>query len=129
MRECDRGAIVGIASLAGYAGFPRAEAYGSTKAAVIAFLQSLRIDLASSGVKVVTVSPGFVDTPLTRTNEFPMPFMLEPEEAAERIVHGLMRGDAEIHFPKRLSLPLKLLTALPRPVYEAVVRRTMARGG
>lgn len=121
------GTIAGISSIAGYAGFPRAEAYGSTKAAVIAFLQSLRMDLASSGIDVVTVSPGFVDTPLTSENEFPMPFMISPREAAERIASGLLAGDAEIHFPKRASIGLKLLTALPRPVFEAVTRRIMAR--
>jgi short-subunit dehydrogenase len=123
------GDIVGIASVSGYAGFPRAEAYGSTKAAMIALLQSLRIDLKKHGVGVTTVNPGFVDTPLTKKNDFPMPFMISSREAAERIILGLLAGEREVHFPKRLSWPLKLLTALPAPVYEAIAARTMARGG
>lgn len=123
------GDIVGIASVSGYAGFPRAEAYGSSKAASIALLQSLRIDLKRHGVGVTTVNPGFVDTPLTERNDFPMPFMITSREAAQRITEGLLAGNSEIHFPKRLSRPLKMLTALPGPLYEWLAGRFMARGG
>jgi short-subunit dehydrogenase len=123
------GDIVGIASVSGYAGFPRAEAYGSTKAALISLLQSLRIDLKRHGVGVTTVSPGFVDTPLTRKNDFRMPFLITSQEAAERITQGLLDGQREVHFPKRLSLSLKLLTALPGPVFERLAGMFMARGG
>ncbi len=127
MIERRRGEIVGVASLSGYAGFPRAEAYGSSKAAAISFLQSLRIDLRQHRVGVTTVNPGFVDTPLTEINDFPMPFLLQPEQAAVRIVRGLRAGQAEIDFPKRLSVPAKLITALPRPVYEWIAARMMSR--
>ncbi|HEX5940105.1 MAG TPA: SDR family NAD(P)-dependent oxidoreductase [Dehalococcoidia bacterium] len=123
MVERRSGDIVATASLSGYAGFPRAAAYGSTKAAVNSLLQSLRIDLKPHRVGVVTINPGFVDTKLTAENDFPMPFMLEPDEAARAIVAGLRSGRPEIHFPKRLSLPLKALTALPRPAYEWIVGR------
>jgi short-subunit dehydrogenase len=122
------GDIVGVASVAGYAGFPRAAAYSSTKAAVLALLQTLRIDLAEHGVGVTTVSPGFVDTPLTRKNDFPMPFMISSDEAARRITEGLLKGQREIHFPRRLTWAVKLLTALPGAWYEAIARRFLARG-
>jgi short-subunit dehydrogenase len=121
------GDIVGLASVGGYAGFPRAEAYGSAKAAVIALLQSLRMDLKKHGVGVVTVNPGFVDTPLTRKNDFAMPFLVSSQEAARRITKGLLAGEREIHFPKRLSWTLKLITALPDGLYERVASRFMAR--
>jgi short-subunit dehydrogenase len=120
------GDIVGMASLAGYAGLPGAAVYSSAKSGVIAFLQSVRIDLKRYGVGVVTVNPGFVKTPLTDRNDFYMPFLMSPEQAADEIVKGLLAGREEIHFPRRLSWPLKLLTALPRPVYESLARRIIA---
>jgi short-subunit dehydrogenase len=121
------GDIAGMASVAGYAGMPTAAAYSSAKSAINAFLQSLRIELKRYGVGVVTVNPGFVRTPLTDRNTFPMPFMLSPEQAAEAIVRGLLAGDEEIHFPKRLSWPTKLFTALPRPVFEWLAGKFMIR--
>ncbi|MBI3744381.1 MAG: SDR family NAD(P)-dependent oxidoreductase [Chloroflexi bacterium] len=127
MVQAKRGTIVGIASVSAYVGLPRAEAYGSTKAAINYLLQSLRLDLRRRGVKVITVNPGFVRTPLTANNDFPMPFMLEPEQAARAIVRGIERGSGEVHFPLRLSLPLKVLGKLPRPVYEWVIAATMKR--
>ena len=122
------GTIVGMASVAGYAGFPRAAAYSSSKAGVLAFLQSIRMELKRYKVEVVTISPGFVKTPLTDKNDFMMPFMITADEAADRIVKGLLEGDSEIHFPRRLSVPVKLFTALPRPAYELVARKLMTRG-
>ena len=121
------GEIVGVASLAGYAGFPRGAAYSSSKVAVNTYLQSLRIDLRRFDVGVTTVNPGFVDTPLIADTTVPTPFMVSPERAASRIVAGLLDGREEIHFPRRLSWPLKAFTALPRPVYEALARRFMVR--
>jgi NAD(P)-dependent dehydrogenase (short-subunit alcohol dehydrogenase family) len=92
------GTIVGIASVAGYRGFPRSEAYGATKAAEINMLEALRIDLRPMGITVQTVCPGFVRTDLTAKNTFPMPFMLEPDDAArDRSVRrpaGRRRGKA-----------------------------------
>ncbi|MEX2245084.1 MAG: SDR family NAD(P)-dependent oxidoreductase [Dehalococcoidia bacterium] len=121
------GDIVGVGSVSAYGAFPRAEAYGSTKAAVNYLLQALRIDARRYGIGVTTVNPGFVRTPLTEQNDFPMPFLIEPEAAAETIVRGLLADHDEIHFPLRLSLPLKVLTALPRPIYEWAVRRALKR--
>jgi short-subunit dehydrogenase len=116
------GDIVATASVAGYAGFPRASAYSSAKSAVIAFLQALRIELKGEGLGVVTVNPGFVKTALTEENRIPMPFLLTSEQAAAAIVKGLLAGDEEIHFPKRLSWPVKLATAQPRPIFERLAR-------
>ncbi|MGE0057774.1 MAG: SDR family NAD(P)-dependent oxidoreductase [Dehalococcoidia bacterium] len=121
------GSIVGMASIAGYGGFPRAAAYSSSKAGVLAFLQSIRIELKKFNVEVQTISPGFVETPLTDKNDFVMPFKLDADVAADRIIEGLLAGDEEIHFPRRLSIPVKLLTALPRPAYEWIAGKLMAR--
>ena len=83
-----------MASLAGYRGFPRSEGYGPTKAAMINMLEALRIDLQPLGISVITVCPGFVRTDLTSHNRFPMPFLLEADDAARRIVRGIDRGKA-----------------------------------
>ena len=88
MRRRRSGTIVGMASLAGYRGFPRSEGYGPTKAAMINMLEALRIDLQPLGISVITVCPGFVRTDLTSHNRFPMPFLLEADDAARRIVRG-----------------------------------------
>jgi short-subunit dehydrogenase len=113
MRRRRSGAIVGLASVAGYRGLPRSEAYGATKAAQIHLLESLRIDLAGSGVRVVTVCPGFVRTQLTSDNTFPMPWMLEPRDAARRIADGLARGKAEIVFPLPMLVAMKAARLVP----------------
>jgi short-subunit dehydrogenase len=121
------GTIAGIASVAGYAGLPRAAGYSASKAGELAFLQSIRMELKAYDVEVLTVSPGFVKTPLTDKNTFPMPFIMDVGDAADTIIKGLQAGTEEIHFPKRLSIPFKLFSALPRPVFEAIARRIMAR--
>jgi short-subunit dehydrogenase len=121
------GQIVGMASLAGYAGLPGASAYSSSKAGVNAFLQALRVELKHYNVGVTTINPGFVRTPLTDRNDFKMPFLLEADDAAGQIVEGLLDGQAEIHFPRRLSWPLKVFTALPRSLYEPIARNLFVR--
>src|SRR6185295_11465346 len=114
------GRIAAVASLAGYRAMPAAVAYGASKAAVIHLLDGLRFELAPRGVGVTVINPGFVRTPL---NTFPMPFVMDAEEAAERIVRGLERGDKEIHFPARLSWTMKLLRVLPYGLYERIMKR------
>ncbi len=116
------GEIVGVGSLSAYGALPHAAAYGSTKAALNYFLQSLRMDARRYGIGVTAVNPGFVWTAMTETSRFPKRFMLSADEAARRIVAGMRAGHAEIHFPRRMSLPLKLFTALPRPIYEPLAR-------
>jgi len=116
------GEIVGIGSLSAYGALPGAGAYGSTKAAMNYMLQSLRMDAHPHGIGVTTVNPGFIRTAMTEGSPFPRRLMLTPEAAARRIVEGMRAGHAEIHFPRRMSLPLKLFTALPRPLYERLAR-------
>jgi short-subunit dehydrogenase len=127
MVERHRGDIVGISSLSGFAGFPRAAAYSSSKAGTIALLQSLRIDLRKHGVGVTTVTPGFFESRLTEKNQFSMPFLMTVDAAADATVAGLEAGRAEISFPWQLSLGVKLLTRLPRPVFETFARRFMTK--
>jgi short-subunit dehydrogenase len=127
MLERGRGEIVGVASLAGLRGFPRAAGYTASKAASITFLESLRLDLGQRGIGVTTVLPGFVETQLTARNDFPMPFMMKPPDAARAILRGLARGDAEIAFPQRLAWPLRLLHVLPPSLYHALASRMPRR--
>jgi short-subunit dehydrogenase len=121
------GRIAAVASLAGYRAMPAAAAYGASKAAVIHLLDGLRFELAPRGVGVTVINPGFVRTPLTAPNTFPMPFVMDAGEAAERIVRGLERGDKEIHFPARLSWTMKLLRVLPYGLYERIMKRAAPR--
>jgi short-subunit dehydrogenase len=114
------GRLVGVASVAGYRGFTGAEAYGSTKAAEINLLESLRIDLDRLGVTVQIVNPGFVDTPMTRRNDFPMPFMTDTDTAARRIVDAIRKGKAETVFPFPYLVGMKLLRLAPVRPYTAV---------
>jgi NAD(P)-dependent dehydrogenase (short-subunit alcohol dehydrogenase family) len=112
-----------VASVAGYGGLPQALAYGPTKAALQNLAQTLYLDLRPHGIGVSVINPGFVATPLTAGNDFDMPALLTPEQAAQQIVRGWGRGDFEIHFPKRFTLWLKLLHLLPYGAYFSLVRR------
>ncbi|HEY0388276.1 MAG TPA: SDR family NAD(P)-dependent oxidoreductase [Gaiellales bacterium] len=128
MRRARAGRIVGIASVAGYRGFPSSQAYGSTKAAEINLLESLRIDLLPLGVRVSTVCPGFVRTDLTALNTFRMPWLLEPEDAARRIADGLEKDKAEIVFPMPMMLAMKAVRLVPvRPWTAMMSRRARTR--
>lgn len=123
MRPRRRGQIAIVASVAGYRGLPRAAAYGATKAGLINLAESLRLDLAAHGILVQVVTPGFVDTPATRRNDFPMPFLMTVDAAADRLVAGLGRRGFEITFPRRFAWLLKLLQRLPYGLYFPLVRR------
>lgn len=113
-----------VSSVAGYRGLPQSLAYGPTKAALINMAENLYLDLAPLDIGVSLVNPGFVETPLTAHNEFRMPALISPEEAARQIVRGWERGDFEIHFPKRFTLWLKGLRHLAYGPYFAAVRRS-----
>jgi len=117
------GRIVAVASLAGYRGLPYAAAYGASKAALIAYCESLRPELEQAGVTVQVVCPGFVKTPLTDVNEFPMPFLMPVEDAARAIMRGLRSHRFEIAFPRRLAWTMKLLRIVPYWLFFAVTRR------
>lgn len=115
--------LVGMSSTVAYGCLPRAEAYGATKAAIKYMLDSLRLDLAPEKIPVSVVCPGFVRTPLTDLNDFPMPFRIEVDVAARCIADGIARQDPEIHFPKRFSIPFKLLAMLPAPLYNRLAAK------
>jgi hypothetical protein len=118
MRGARRGALVGIASVAGYRGLPGAGAYSASKAAVIAYLESLRVELRASGIGVVTVCPGFVDTPMTEKNPYPMPFRMSAEEAAVTIASLISRGKAYSVIPWQMAIVARLLRVTPNWVYD-----------
>jgi len=105
--------IVGVSSASAITGLPRAEAYGASKAGIASFLESLGLDLARFGITVSVIYPGFVDTPLTRQNDFPMPFLMTPEDAATRILDGIEKRKLKITFPAPLICGLKLMASLP----------------
>lgn len=123
MVERGRGHIVGITSVAGFRGFPGGEAYGSTKAAQISLLESLRASLRHRGVRVTTVAPGFVRTEMTAVNTFPMPFIIDADQAGRIIVRGLRKGRVEIVFPLRMAIAMKLARLLPVRWWAALMGR------
>ena len=115
--------IAFVASVAGYRGLPQALAYGPGKAALIHFAECLHLDLAPQGIGVWLINPGFVATRLTARNDFAMPALLSPEQAALATVDGLKAGKFEIHYPKRFTRVMKLLALLPYGLYFPLVRR------
>ena len=110
----ERPHIVVVASQVTNAPFPKAEAYGASKAALQYFCSSLRIDLAPENIDVTVVNPGFVDTPLTRQNDFDMPFLMDVDEATRRIIGNLGSRPRNYSFPKRLRALLFLSRLMPR---------------
>lgn len=112
-----------VSSVAGFSGLPQGLAYGPTKAALTHLAETLFLDLRPQGIGVSVVHPGFVETPLTRQNEFPMPFLQTPEQAADAIEKGWLRGRFEIDFPKRFSFILKALRWLPYSLYFKLVHK------
>lgn len=115
-----KGRLVGLGSASAYVPFARAEAYGSSKAAIHYLMKTLQISLAPHSVDVSLVVPGFVETPMTKQNDFPMPFIQTPEQASFAIRQGIKDGDEVIEFPRRLTIPLKTLGALPDMVWQQV---------
>ena len=115
-----KGRLVGIGSASAYVPFARAEAYGSSKAAIHYLMKTLQISLAEHDVSVSLVVPGFVETPMTKQNDFPMPFIQTPQQASQAIRDGIASGHDVIEFPKKLTLPLKALGTLPDLVWRQV---------
>jgi NAD(P)-dependent dehydrogenase (short-subunit alcohol dehydrogenase family) len=112
-----------VSSVAGYRGLPKSLAYGPTKAALINLGETLYVDLRDQGIGVSMINPGFVETPLTAQNEFRMPALITPEQAAQEILKGWRNGRFEIHFPQRFTLWMKTLQLLPIRLYFAIIRR------
>lgn len=123
MKAARSGALCGIASVAGFRGLPGAGAYSASKAAAITYLESLRLELRGSGVAVVTVCPGYVDTPMTRGNPYPMPFLMRPEAAARSIARAIARRKRFHVLPWPMALAGRVLRVLPRPLYDAAFAR------
>ncbi len=123
MREARRGTLCGIASVAGFRGIPGAGAYSASKAAAIAWLEALRNELAGSGVTVVTVCPGYVDTPMTRVNRYRMPFLLPADEAARRIARAIAARRRLAVIPWQMAIAGRLLRLVPAPLYDRFAAR------
>lgn len=123
------GQLAIVSSLAHLFPFSRSEAYGASKAAISYFTDSLRADLASSGIAVCLIEPGFVDTPLTQKNDFPMPFLLSASDAAVRIADQLANRALRVRFPKRLVLSLHLLRVLPYALRTKLAAKMAGQSG
>jgi len=125
------GTLVGIASVAGIRGLPGAGAYAASKSAAITYLESLRVELRGSGVKVVTIVPGYIATDMTAKNPYPMPFLLPADEAARRFVRAIDGGGRYSVIPWQMGVVAKLLRVLPRPLFDrafANAKRKPRRG-
>jgi len=120
---CARGSgrLVGIASVAGIRGLPGHGAYCASKAAVIAYCESLRGELRASGVKVVTLGPGYVDTPLTQRNPYGMPFLMQPDVFANRAFDAITRGLSYRVIPWQMGVVAKLMRLLPNALYDKLL--------
>lgn len=123
LRRERAGGIAIVSSVAGYRGLPKSLVYGPTKAALNNLAESLYLDLNPLGVGVYLINPGFVRTPLTERNDFRMPALIDPHQAASGILRGLAAGRFEIHFPGRFTYAMKALQLLPHRLYFALVRR------
>lgn len=119
------GGLVIVASVAGYIGLPNATVYGPSKAALINLAELLYSELHPRGLGVYLVNPGFVKTRLTDRNDFPMPALQSPQQAAQAILHGMAKGEFEISFPKRFTRWLQLLRYLPQRLRFAIIARTI----
>jgi len=114
-RDCR---LVGIASVAGIRGLPGAEAYSASKAAVISYCESLRVELKASGIRVVTIAPGYIDTPMTEKNPYPMPFLMPPNAFAEKAVAAIDAGVSYRVIPWQMGVVAKILRLLPDSLYD-----------
>jgi short-subunit dehydrogenase len=123
MREARRGTLAGIASVAGFRGLAGNGAYSASKSAAITWMESLRAELHGSGVSVVCVCPGYIDTPMTRVNRFRMPFLLSADEAARRIARAIAARRRLVVIPWQMALVSVLLRALPGWLYDRIASR------
>ena len=123
MRHGRSGRIVGVASVAGYRGLPGAAAYSASKAAVIRYLESLRVELRHTGVSVTTICPGYIATPMTAKNPYPMPFILTADDFAKRFARAIEARKSYAVIPWQMAIVAKLLTILPNTLYDAIFSR------
>ena len=118
-----RGTLAAIASVAGVRGLPGAGAYCASKAALINYCESLRIELRASGVRVVTIAPGFIDTPMTAGNPYPMPFLMSADAFARRAVDAILRGDSYRVIPWQMAWLARLMRMIPNAAFDRIVQR------
>ncbi len=123
MQRRASGILAGVASIAGLRGLPGAGAYSASKAAAITWLESLRVELHGSGVSVVTICPGYIDTPMTRVNRYPMPFLLPVDEAARRIARVIDARRSFAVVPWPMAVVGGVMRSLPNGVYDALAAR------
>ena len=123
MRAAGRGTLCGIASVAGFRGLPGASAYSASKSAARTWLESLRVELAGSGVSVVTICPGYIDTPMTRVNKYRMPFILPADEAARRFARAIAAKKRLAVIPWQMALLFAVMRAAPAWLFDAFARR------
>lgn len=125
----DRGCrLVGIASVAGVRGLPGSEAYSASKAAVISYCESLRLEMKKCGIKVVTIAPGFIDTPMTQVNKYRMPFLMPVEQFAWKAAAAIDAGDSFRVFPWQMGVVAKVVRALPNWLYDATFSKAPHKG-
>ena len=110
--------LVGIASVAGIRGLPGASAYSASKAAVISYCESLRVELQDSGIRVVTIAPGYIDTPMTQVNDYAMPFLMPADAFAKKAISSIASGVSYRVIPWQMGVVAKVLRALPNFVYD-----------
>ncbi len=125
MIEQKSGHVALVSSVAGYRGLPKSISYAPSKAAVISLAETLRHELDRMGVKISVINPGFVDTPMTKINEFPMPFIITSDDAANRMIAGLKKGKYEIAFPWQTNLMMKLSRLMPNWLFFWATRTFM----
>jgi hypothetical protein len=120
MRDARAGKLVGIASVAGYRGLPGSGAYCASKAAAISYLESTRVELARTGVRVITVSPGYIATPMTESNPYAMPFLMTAEDAARRLMRIVDAGRSYAVVPWQMAVVARLLRLLPEGLFDRI---------
>ncbi len=123
MKRNGRGKLVGMASVAGFRGLPGASAYSSSKAAVICYLEGLRAELYGSGIEVITICPGYVETPMTDVNPYPMPFLVKADAAARKIIKAVSEGKIFYTFPWQMKIVGKILNMLPDRLHALLFSR------
>jgi short-subunit dehydrogenase len=123
MRKAGRGTLAGIASVAGFRGLPGASAYSASKSAAITWLESLRAELHGSGVSVVCVCPGYIDTPMTRVNRYRMPFIISADEGARKIAGAIAGKRRLVVIPWQMAAASVLWRILPRWLYDRIASR------
>ncbi|HEY8070333.1 MAG TPA: SDR family oxidoreductase [Burkholderiales bacterium] len=123
MRAARGGILCGIASVAGFRGLPGAGAYSTSKAAAISWLESLRAELAGSGVSVVTLCPGYIDTPMTRVNKYRMPFLISADDAARRFARAIAARRRLAVIPWQMAIVASLLRIMPAWLYDRLAAR------